>query len=71
MPEGLVDGIVAALESDAPAPAPEPEPSGSAPAPMPDVETGQAPATGKETDLKATVQRLAAELATVKQALAL
>ena len=26
MPEGIVDGIVAALESDAPAPAPEPEP---------------------------------------------
>ena len=57
---------------DAAAPAPEQEPSGSAPAPTADVETGQAPAAAtSEADLKATVRRLAAELAVVKQALAL
>ena len=50
---------------------PEPEPSDSAPAPTADVETGHAPVTGNEAELKATVQRLAAELATVKQVLAL
>ena len=73
MPGDLVDGIVAALESDAPAPAPElfdesPAPAAQAPAP--------APAMRQEGsgDINDTVRRIIAEtdpelLRALKQAL--
>ena len=72
MPGDMVDGIVAALEGDAPAPAPEPEPEpGPQPASNSTTPITVALTADKEADLKATVLRLEAELAAVKQALGL
>ena len=84
MPGDLVDGIVAALEGDAPAPAPElldespgPAAQATAPAPAPAVEAAApAPATPQKgsDDINDTVRRIIAEtdpelLRALKQAL--
>jgi len=72
MPEDLVDGIVAALEGDAPAPAPEPEGESSvAPAPAVAVAPAQ-PSQAKDADITHTVRRIIADpelVAALKQAL--